>query len=671
VLVERGARRYSPGADAMTHPAELDMPLAGATVAVGEGLAAAVAAWWCGTLGARVCVADRETWSTGAFATRTPNVTTVAARDLPSDVVSIGRPIAELSRPVVVLTEPPGEGDERWRAMALWARSGLASITRGVWSGEMVGRPQVPMVPVAASIAGSVAAVAAIALLLDNSDGNPPPSHVEIDELECLSLLPMQPVAVAQLSPANEFDTYDVGIYEAKDGLVYIRAVEPAQWQGLLATVPGLEDVAASVMDDPKILRRESTRIDEELSRWVREQRANDVVDIGQGARAPIAAIVRPGDVLADRQLVARSFAREVGGTHSVRAPWLVTDRSAPARERAKTEVALRPPSSLPLAGLRVLDLSWAWAGPFATTLLADLGAEVINVEWRPRPSNLRVQPPFAGVRGDDSGAWWSANQRNKFSIAVDLRSAVGRKVVYELAAISDIALENFSAGVVDRLGVGFVDLAAHNGRLVYVSMSAYGESGPSAHFVGYGTQLYAAAGFGYLTSPDGSTPSVMGIPIPDPISGIAAAIAAVAHFYAARRSGRGIHVDVSELEATCVCLLEGLIGDRAGAGYETVARDGRWVIRREGHEAPVATIGESLSDPWLTSREFWMDDPRLSATAPGLQMAGPPFVIDGRRAPVFRGAPTLFSDTRLVLGQLLGWDEGQINDVCEHAGLH
>jgi crotonobetainyl-CoA:carnitine CoA-transferase CaiB-like acyl-CoA transferase len=655
----------------MSAGSDLGAPLAGATVVAGEGLATAVAAWWCGILGAQVAVTDPAVRRTGAFASRTPNLTTVATSDLPVGAVTIGQAPRDLARRGVLVSAPASAGDERHAAMALWARSGLASITRGVWAGESVGRPQVPVVPVAASIAGSIAAFAVIAQLLDESpDSDEGTRCIEVDQLECLSMLPMQPVAVAQLSPERTFDTYDVGLFEAKDGLVYIRAVEPAQWQRLFNAVPGLEDVAAAVTTDPRILSRENDRISRELARWVREQNSNDVVELGQGVRAPVAAILRADDVLSDRQLVARSFTTAAGGTRSMRAPWLVTERSAQAPRRADPAATLRPAQNLPLAGVRVLDLSWAWAGPFATTLLADLGAEVINIEWHPRPSNLRVQAPFAGERGPDTGGWWSANQRNKFSVAVDLKSPIGREVVYELAAISDIALENFSAGVVDRLGVGFSDLARRNGQLVYVSMSAYGESGPSAHFVGYGTQLYAAAGFSYLTSPDGTTPSVMGIPIPDPISGIAASIAALAHLYAARRSGRGVHVDVSELEATCVCLLEGLIGDGEPDSYEMIERDGRWYVRHGGGEDPVATVGESLLDGWLSRREFWVTDPRLHPIAPDLKMAGAPFVVDGHRAPIFRGAPTLFADTRLVLSELLGWEGRRIDEVCEHAGI-
>jgi crotonobetainyl-CoA:carnitine CoA-transferase CaiB-like acyl-CoA transferase len=650
---------------------EPDAPLAGTTIAAGEGLVAAVAAWWCASLGAKVVVTDPAAWATGTFQRRTANCSIVDPAGVPADAVAIGgaRPAGGNRR--VAISDPSGSGDDQWRSMALWARSGLASITRGVWTGDAVGQPQVPMVAATATIAGSLAALSAIALLLggDRPDREIEIDEIEIDELECLCLLPMQPVAAAQLSRELAVDPHNVGFFEAKDGLVYIRAVEPMQWQRLLARVPGLEATGDAIASDPLILRDELARIDDELAPWVREQAGLDVVDLGQGVRAPVAMIAAPSDVLSDRQLVARSFVIDRDGLRSVRAPWLVTNRSVAAGPPPRPDIALRPRADLPLNGVRVLDLSWAWAGPFATTLLADLGAEVINVEWLPRPSNLRVQAPFAGERGVDSGGWWSANQRNKLSIGVDMKSDLGRDIVYELAAVSDIAIENFAAGVVDRLGVGFEELSARNPQIVYVSMSAYGASGPSSHFVGYGTQLYAAAGFSYLTSPDGATPSMMGIPIPDPISGIAAAVAALAHLYNARRTGYGIEVDVSELEATCICLLEGLVDEVTAEPYDVVESEGRWRVRQGPHAEPVATVGESLHDDWLIGRQFWMNDPNLSRVVPNLKMAAPPFVVNGRRAPVWRGAPALFADTEAVLRDLLGWDRTRIAEALQIAG--
>ena len=133
-------------------------------------------------------------------------------------------------------------------------------------------------------------------------------------------------------------------------------------------------------------------------------------------------------------------------------------------------------------------------------------------------------------------------------------------QVIRDLAARADVVVENFSPGVVDRLGVGYDDLLAVNPRLVYVSMSAYGATGPQAHFIGYGTHMYAASGAGFATSRDGETISQMWIPLPDPISGLAGAYAIAAYAGGARRSGRPAYVDLSELESMCCIALEPML---------------------------------------------------------------------------------------------------------------
>jgi crotonobetainyl-CoA:carnitine CoA-transferase CaiB-like acyl-CoA transferase len=653
----------------------IDLPLAGATVALLGGRAATVAAWWCGSMGADVVEAVPDDRASGAFYRATRTRLLDDGTELPCDGVSIGDAMnmGAVDGASVAISRPFGlDADDDWRSMALWARSGLASITRAVPNDGSVGPPQVPVVPVADAIAGSMAALAAVVLLLDSADGRH--RRIEIDQLESLCLLPMQPVAAAQLTPDVKLDLSGIGFFAANDGLVYIRTVEPDQWQRLLSTVPGLEAVAAEIAHDPSVIERQRELIAQELARWVAERSGYEVVKHGQNGKMPMAVIAPAQNVLKDEQLVARQFPIEVNGAPSLRVPWLTRDLPSSAEPVVAADrrvKRLRPRSDLPLDGVRVLDLTWAWAGPFATTLLADLGAEVINIELAPRPSNLRVQAPFAGEPSVDTGGWWSTNQRNKYSLGVDLKTEIGRQTVHELAAVSDIVMANFSAGVVDRLGVGFDELTRINPTLVYVSMSAYGATGPSSHFVGYGTQLYAAAGFSYLTSPTADSPSLMGIPIPDPISGIAAAISAVAYLYAARRSGRGAYLDVSELEATCITLMEGLVAGPSSTTYRVDEIDGRSHISSGNHTERVASIADALHDDWLLERGFWMVDPHLNAAAPGLKMAGPPFLIDKERADVFRGAPALFADTRLVLGDLLGWDDTRIDAGFRAAALH
>ena len=378
----------------------------------------------------------------------------------------------------------------------------------------------------------------------------------------------------------------------------------------------------------------------------------------------------------------------------------------------------LRPATSnpLPLAGLRVLDLSWAWAGPFATTMLADLGAEVINVEWHPRQSNLRRNAPFAEGRSEshNTAGWWSANHRGKYSIGVNMKSPEGQQIIHRLAAISDCVVENFSPGVVDRLGVGYDDLIKANPRIVFASLSAFGQAGPRSHYVGYGTQLYAAGGAGYATSRDGETQSQMNIPIPDPVSGLAGAAAIAAHVRNARVTGESACIDLAELEAISYTCLEPLLTAQAGEDWTQAGVD--YVIGMAADESPVALLlkgdqrddfaaalgaagnsdeallgalgsmsvaeaeskaraaglraapiqncAEILNDPHLTGAGFWEADQSPEVAPTGILIGGSIWRVDGERAKIFRGAPRLFGDTRDVLTSLLSYGSDEVDKL-------
>jgi crotonobetainyl-CoA:carnitine CoA-transferase CaiB-like acyl-CoA transferase len=447
---------------------------------------------------------------------------------------------------------------------------------------------------------------------------------------------------------------------------VYVRPAEPAQWHRLLAMVPGAGEFARSVLDDPEVLRREATAVDKLVRNWVATQSAGEVVERCQAARVPLAEMARPEQLVDDPHLQARHFytGRE---PRTTRLPWLERRRPTGSGGAASRRTSPEPRSATrPLDGIRVLDLSWAWAGPFATTLMAELGAEILNVEWLPRPSNLRVQPPLAEDHGFDASAWWSANQRGKASIGVDFKHALGRQLILDLAAVSDAVVENFSPGVVDRLGIGFDELSAVNDSLVYVSMSAYGGRGPHAHFVGYGTQLYAASGFSKVASSADGEASQMIIPLPDPISGLAGAVAVVAHL----GERKAVHLDVSELEATCLALLDGVLPDMGDLAYDAdQGATGSWLIRsadgESSRQTPVASIAEMLRDERLTARNFWQEDRATLLAGRGIRLAGAPWLVHGERPAPLAGAPSLFGDTRSVLRRTLGWSDVRIDALA------
>ncbi|MGD1993447.1 MAG: CoA transferase [Anaerolineae bacterium] len=212
-----------------------------------------------------------------------------------------------------------------------------------------------------------------------------------------------------------------------------------------------------------------------------------------------------------------------------------------------------------PLEGIRILDMTRALAGPYCTMMLGDLGADVIKVERPDRGDDSRSWgPPFVGAPyGPYPGesAYFIAANRNKRSITVNLKHAAGQEVVRRLAEASDVLVENFRAGTLDRMGLGYDDLHALNPGLVYCSISGYGRTGPCADRPGYDFIIQAEGGLMGITGPEEGPPSRVGVPIIDITAGMFAATAILAALRARDVSGEGQRVDLSLLE-TGVALL-------------------------------------------------------------------------------------------------------------------
>ncbi len=193
-----------------------------------------------------------------------------------------------------------------------------------------------------------------------------------------------------------------------------------------------------------------------------------------------------------------------------------------------------------PLAGIRILDFSVLLPGPFATLALADLGADVIKVE---------------APKGDEgrtiTGLHFASVNRNKRSIVLDLKDAASRPTVARLAAWADVAIETFRPGVAQRLGIDAETLRAYNERLIYCSLSGYGQNGPQAQTPGHDLNYLAAAGTLALASHWGdSRPRRAGIPVADLAGGAYAAIAILSALHERERTGRGRRLDLSLFEA-------------------------------------------------------------------------------------------------------------------------
>ncbi|MCI0791997.1 MAG: CoA transferase [Chloroflexi bacterium] len=227
--------------------------------------------------------------------------------------------------------------------------------------------------------------------------------------------------------------------------------------------------------------------------------------------------------------------------------------------------------STLPLSRYRVVDLGSAWAGPQATQLLADMGAEVIKVESRARLDGLRLGRPLVGedFAGGDQGLWpelqpvFHSLNRNKLSVTLNLKTEEGVALAKELVARSDVVLSNYSPGVLSRMGLDYESLRLVSPDIILVSMPSVGETGPLRDILAYAPIIQALSGLMSVVGYQEDEPLVGELQSPwsDAVSSVHAALAAVAALRHRSRTGQGQMVEVAQLEATTSMLGEAILG--------------------------------------------------------------------------------------------------------------
>jgi len=211
------------------------------------------------------------------------------------------------------------------------------------------------------------------------------------------------------------------------------------------------------------------------------------------------------------------------------------------------------------LKNIRIVDITRAMAGPYCTMMLGDFGADVIKVERPGSGDESRGWgPPFVGeAYGPYSGisAYYLSANRNKRSLTVNLKDSEGQEIIRRLVRVSDVLIENYRTGVLDKMGLGIEDLTAENPGLIYCSISGYGRTGPNKELPGYDAIIQAEGGLMGITGPVNGPPSRVGIPIIDITSGMFAASAIMAALYERVQSGQGQHIDVSLLDSQVALL--------------------------------------------------------------------------------------------------------------------
>ena len=273
------------------------------------------------------------------------------------------------------------------------------------------------------------------------------------------------------------------------------------------------------------------------------------------------------------------------------------------------------------LKGITVLDLSRVLAGPLCTMMLADLGAEVVKVE-RPGGGDETREwgPPWAG----GESAYYLSVNRNKRGITVDLKAEEGREVVRRLAAKADILVENFKTGTLDKMGLGYDDLAPLNPGLIFCSITGYGHTGPDRDQPGYDFAIQGRGGIMSITGEPDGPPMKVGLAIVDVTAAQYAAVAILAALEARHTTGRGQRIDISLLDSQIAWLVNRagnyLVGgaepQRHGNAHPSIvpyesfrARD-KWFTVAVGNDSQFARLAQTLGAPELASDPRFVSNP-------------------------------------------------------------
>jgi crotonobetainyl-CoA:carnitine CoA-transferase CaiB-like acyl-CoA transferase len=205
-----------------------------------------------------------------------------------------------------------------------------------------------------------------------------------------------------------------------------------------------------------------------------------------------------------------------------------------------------------PLEGITVLDLTRVLSGPYCTMLLADMGARVVKIEQPGKGDDTRAWgPPFVG----GESAYFMSINRNKESVTLDFKAPPGRAVLDRLLARADVLVENFRPGTLAKLGLDYATLAPTHPRLVYGSVSGFGQTGPRSKEPGYDAVIQAEGGLMSITGPSDGPPYRLGVAIADVVSGMFAAYGVAMALFARERTGRGQQVDLAMLDAVTALL--------------------------------------------------------------------------------------------------------------------
>lgn len=641
-------------------------------------------------------------------------------------------------RPVAVRLTAWGAGHHRSGAMAdellVQAASGVLSVTAAQF-GEPVRFPGWQSQYLAGGY-GVVGALLALAAGEHEVEVSWIDAMVTAVEAALATLLYDESLAVADgaevpKARAIQDGAFPSGPFRCADGFVVPGTVRPLDWD-LQCGIYGRDDLRHDERFSWRNRWQHRDELRAEIQPWYDRHTRAAIFEQALASGWAAAMVLTGLDALADPHLGARGFLRPLaGGTGAVvpgavvpeavvpglswrtpagdegrPVPFALTPTTEvgagigapgpadPDRQRATAvggpdDERVGPtdtPGPPPLGEVRILELTWAWAGPFVGRLLGAAGADVVRVETGSRPDGWRTPIRWrhtglavpAGVDPDDrtfdAAALFNSVNRNKRGVSIDLGTDDGRRAFVALLDAADVLVVNMTASVLADRGIdGAVDAAVERG-LVAVTLPALGASGPFRSMPGYGTLTEGMGGFGARFGPVSDGAGISNTYYPDCVAGLHATVATLAGLARRRRTGRGALFDLSQQEAMWSQLGEGIVVastqgrdiDRLGnaePGWpgSGIVEDGEggWTAVVDGTEVPVVDLRSAYRDGALEDRGIveLTDHPVAGKRA----QLGLPVVLGGRRLSTTRPAPVFAQHTDEVLDEWTGTEPAQL----------
>jgi crotonobetainyl-CoA:carnitine CoA-transferase CaiB-like acyl-CoA transferase len=446
------------------------------------------------------------------------------------------------------------------------------------------------------------------------------------------------------------------GAYPCSDGQVYLACNRPGHWDALaqwIHEVTGNEEVIDPMFQGPSSKRLPFRELlDLFIGELTQRFTIQEVYHEGQRRHIAFTPANTATSLAADEHLAERHFFVDIdhGSAGTLRypgapfrhptTPWRISHPApAPGEHTAEVLAELRdetptrtkpdapgPPPERPLEGLRIVEFGAGMAGPWVGRFMAWCGAEVVKVESRGFPDVTRLYiPPWAPDQGISAqlSPWFTDWNAGKRFVSVDLHKPEAVKLVHQLVAKSDVLVENYSTGVLDKLGVGYEALREVNPELVMLSSNGYGDSGPNRSYVTWGNNIEALSGLGTLTGFPERECTISHYAYPDPVSGIQGLFAVLCALRHRDAGGSGQHITLAQLETMAAgigpLLLEyfanGKEPERIGNRSRNRAPHGCYPCQGEDRWCCIAVTGD---EEWrrfceVLEEPAWLEDPRFA----------------------------------------------------------